>query len=1367
MESRTSNFERAIEILLYPGLAVLPYLLFREFMVSTVRNNPWIFIYITSFAAISTLAVAMPYAIAGLEQKRKPFAIVFAAVLISSAVGAAAINIFASSPAVFLSVFFLLAVAALVSAFFLLNSKNEQNILDLAYALGITLIGVALPYLLTRAGIEINASAASLPAGAGPASAAGAGVAIHPAIIILCGLPLAAPLPFLLCGPGGRLKPNDYIISSAIGAFGVLFAYILYAIYVQKSSAFDYGLGIFNHTDTNLFFFIFAVALACVFALFILARFDSAAGKSARPLDRLIAMYITTSLAYSVYFVIFRSFESFRLPQQTVMQITLAFILLLFFTSSFVKGRLELRKIPFNLPILLITILSLFSFVLSPNFFISLKEFAQYGFVILNFYLLIHCLDAKKHYNSLIAVFIAVMAVEGIIGVIQHFGANVLIGLGTNVDPFSTLGNKNYVAEMLAMTIPFALAVSVASREWWKKLLCWLAIIPMLMVVLVSVTRGSWIGLLASSLVFFLFAIDGLPKKKAIEAAAHLAGLAAAALIFMCLSTNRIVFRPPDYSYASRFLSIINIIQDQLGKSPVLWVPFIGGIVAMTAGVWFLLRKPRGRLIGTIAVAAIMILIVVRAAPNKNSRTPPHAAQTAQNQLEPVARVEDSIVSRRFIWGGSKEMIRHYPMGVGLGAYKIRYLSMLKTYLRVTKQNSIPGFFKDVNAKEAHNEYLHFWAELGPLGPLLVIFFIVVVVRQFYKTYYQLKDDTYTQIVLLGAFSGLVSTGASAVIGFPYHIIGTSTFCGVFLALMVFSEDRRTGVETLPPELPGFKSRRSAPAPAAQKEASKSGQSKKKKGKGGNQEAAKPVPIDDSWKKHWVVANLNIAAGVIGYLVLAVFLAVISILSCNIQMANIVMKEANYMGKAATVEEQKAQALDAYTESLRLDPYNGDIHLFLGMFHQSNGRNDKAMDEFLKAKKYYDLPQISLNLGAVYFEKGEAYYDKAAELFQESLAVYPNYHYPRFNLGLIYYTKAVALLDSNGITLEKSGERPAGPGEMKSDDSSIELKGATVEQQAREYLHKAADMFIESLKIDPSLDTASFKLALTYEKLGDFDLAIQWYLYTIRINPNHADAHYNYGLVMARQSSQYNTMGDQAMKAGRAEDARRDYASGTRLQQMSVKEFETTVRIAPTHYKALNNMGNIYFNDGRPDKAIELYEKALKADPSYINARLNIALALVNMNQFEKALSYLIDLVGKPLEPSYEIKTILLIATCYMNMNRAGEGEAVLENVISKYSATQYAATAEYISAVIRYSSLLDVNGKSRKAVEVILPVFGRPLPAYLEAEALFRLGAAAANSGQYGRSADAYQRLVSRFPQSPYAGQARPYLQKVRQLSR
>jgi len=1371
------------------------------------RTNNWAYVYIVSLASVATVAVSLPHIIIDSTKARKIFNTAHA-ITVAAAIGLIPVIAFKTNSNILNIIILTLIAAGIITGFFFFCNRFEKlSPAYLIHALCTVLLGIGLPYILTTASVNTDKI-----------------------VFLLAFIPTTIPLLEISLGSPGSYQSN-------------------------------------------------------------------------RPLQRILMMYITEALAFCTYFMIFRSNESFRLPQQTINAIIVSFILFLFAVSSFIKGRLEIRKSSLNLPILLITILSLFSFVLSPNFFISLKEFTQYIFVLLNFYLIIHCLDSKKHFSSLVAVFIAVMWLEAVIGVRQHFGVNQLINLGGNRDPFSTLGNKNYVAEMLAMTIPLALAFSVAAKSRVVKLLSWIAIYPMLFVVLVAITRGSWIGLIASSIAFFIYAIDGLPRDKMISALLHLAGLFILATLFMVSSTYNVmliggnkdhyennlfiqdvsghcgpginlstgntvrklciiktqkkyafyhnnyhndwvywlqddkkVFRrelrnqlgqsdrtqfveflkkrslsnpdseetkllkshvdsdlkypdvtflrvgygPTEEDYAGRFMSIINVISNQLERSSKMWFVYFGFFLAAAVAMFFILRTKPAKIICISLIAVIMVAVAFVANPGNNKNSTQQEINT-HIQAAPPVQIEDSIVSRSFIWGGTFQMIKHYPLGVGLGAYKIRYLDMLKAHLKSTNQKSIPGFFKDVNAKEAHCEYLHIWSELGPLGLVFVLFFAIVVIRLFYRNYYNYGEDSFTQCVTLGAFCGIVSIGTSALLGFPYHIVGTSMFCGVFVALLLFGEDRRKNIENLPAMLPEF-ARAEAPAQQAQKKQQKKNKSKQKQNE--QKMNAPEANTDLTWKENWHVLSLRKTPGILLLALTALFFIAMTWWNYNMQMSNIRMKQANYMAQQsmqvlqqsqnfnktgnteqATLTARKADALNKealrlYDEALTQDRYNGDIHMFRGMYFQKIKKPDEAVDEFLIAQKYFDLPQISLDLGAIYFERGEDFYDLAEKSYRESLAVYPNYPHPLYNLGLILYEKANKIQeDPNNWNKYFGGN--------KIPDAQ------TREKKFRELMTQAADLFTRAITIQPSLHQVSFKLALAYEKLGDLDNAIKWYRHTLKYNQRHQDAYYNYGLVLTRKAGETIGLADRAAAEGRTEDAEKLRSEAFGYNEEAKANFERSLKIDTNHVRALNNLGNMYFNDGliaddqtKILKALGYYERALKTDPNYLNALLNVSLASIHLKRYDKALVYLDKLTRKKLSPVQEIKTIYMLGTCYYYTGKKQEAQALMVNTVQKHKNTSLSSTAEFISLVMRYSQVLDGNGHPAEAASLLEELLSKnKLPPYQEVEALHQLGIAYFNNKQYDRAKTAFERVVKEHSGSPFVQEAEKHLNSISRL--
>ncbi|MEW5946855.1 MAG: tetratricopeptide repeat protein [bacterium] len=959
-----------------------------------------------------------------------------------------------------------------------------------------------------------------------------------------------------------------------------------------------------------------------------------------RPVTFPALILLAETLFFGTFFVIFRSFESFRLPQQTLIQSSIFFILFLFVLTSALKGKIAVTHVPMlDVPTALITLVTLLSLLWTPSFFMSLKEIVLYLSIVLTFYTIIQYFNTRSHFYLLIALVLVISTLEAAIGILQHLGwLNKRIGLGDNRDPFSTLGNKNYVAELLAMLVPFSVACFFHFRRAALRVAIAANIALMLSVVVVSQTRGSWIGLGAGSAVFILLLARGADRATLIRALQVFALVAAVAVSIMWLAERGIFFGRPGTPYLSRITTVF-----RLG--------------------------------------------------------------------------DESIQSRLYIWGGSWAMIKKHPLtGVGIGAYKIKYLDSLKSYLREKKLKTIPGFFRDVNAKEAHNEYIHFLAELGPLG-LLFVFYFIYSLWLFFRRVFRYVKDPPSRIILTGCFSALVGIGVSAVFGFPFRIVPTAMIICSLLALMT-----QIAAGTHIPAKP-------------RAETDDGGKNRKKRKKNKKREEEKPKPEAKDSPVRVLTLSFAGPSGALATLAFAAVSCLVFVFSFKIQYANITLKLANFHAQSGRAEE----AAEYYRQSLRDDPYNGDVHLFLGMFYQQTGEYDKAIREFKIARSYYDLPQIQLDLGAVYFQKGPDFYPQAEESFLESISVFPNYPLPRYNLGLIYYQ--------------------------------------------REVYEKAVEWLLDAIRAQGNFYNAYFKLALAYEKMATRalsaaggeadgsakrreaakyrDLAVENYMKTLEYKPDYADAYYNLGLLMAQMGSDENELADTAISRGSADESAEHIHQANQYFEKARENFEKTVAVQPNHVKALNNLGNIYYKAGLTKEAEKLYHRALWISPDYPNSRMNVALLYIDEGRYAEAAPYLEPLLNQSLDPEQSIKVHFMLGTCYMNLNRLDAAAEMMRAAVDGFRGTPYQNTQPYVGTIIR---LADVYFRQKRYGECLALLSGGFPGGHRvhEMDWLYFTGACAVNSGRAGSAAGALRTLATRYPDTQKGRWARQTLEKI-----
>jgi tetratricopeptide (TPR) repeat protein len=113
-----------------------------------------------------------------------------------------------------------------------------------------------------------------------------------------------------------------------------------------------------------------------------------------------------------------------------------------------------------------------------------------------------------------------------------------------------------------------------------------------------------------------------------------------------------------------------------------------------------------------------------------------------------------------------------------------------------------------------------------------------------------------------------------------------------------------------------------------------------------------------------------------------------------------------YFSRGTGFDQSKMyrEAIDAYEQSLKIDPDFADAYINLGVDYYELGKYEKAIDAFKQAIRIKpDLLPAYNKLGAAYIICGE--YSKAVDTFKKILEIDPNNVPAHFNLGIAYFLK--------------------------------------------------------------------------------------------------------------------------------------------------------------------------------------------------------------------------------------------------------------------------------------------------------------------------------------------------------------------------
>ncbi|MGH9660780.1 MAG: tetratricopeptide repeat protein, partial [Bryobacteraceae bacterium] len=186
-------------------------------------------------------------------------------------------------------------------------------------------------------------------------------------------------------------------------------------------------------------------------------------------------------------------------------------------------------------------------------------------------------------------------------------------------------------------------------------------------------------------------------------------------------------------------------------------------------------------------------------------------------------------------------------------------------------------------------------------------------------------------------------------------------------------------------------------------------------------------------------------------------------------------------------------------------------------------------------------------------------------------------------------------------------------------------------------LAESAAVHEKALEIDPQLAQAHINLISLYGRLGRPERAEQHYRSAIALNPNLAEAYYNYGVLRASEEA-----------------------------------FRKALDINPNYAEAHGNLGDLVQRRGDLAGARRHFEKAVALKPDYRVARFHLARILIHQGALAPAIAHL----EKILAPEDETTPAYLYALGAAHA-RSGDRDSALRYLRqAREHAARYGQTA-------------------------------------------------------------------------------------------
>ena len=335
---------------------------------------------------------------------------------------------------------------------------------------------------------------------------------------------------------------------------------------------------------------------------------------------------------------------------------------------------------------------------------------------------------------------------------------------------YSTMGHRNYLAGYLICVIPIVLgrllsSISVATQDskyrwvaWRQTFVYGTSFLLMFTVVLLTHTRGSWVGLSAGLTCFAGIIAFKFRSMKIMRACG---------VVAVMLVTAVIIFGSKSLSPA------------------VIALCAVGGFGASCSLAFCRDYKTLGKALAITLIIAILCGAFFRLITKKEDNPLSRMHQSALSRLAKSFDLRyGSAFQRVLIWSTAwaiiTENMHTFLFGRGFGSFGLNYMPF---QAKLLAKPEYKHFMRMVNKSiYAHSEYLHFWSEIGLIGLLLMActaaFFYYTMFR-----YIARCEVNYQNLLLVGMLCATISVLVHNIFSFSLHLPYTSS---LFYCLVAF-----------------------------------------------------------------------------------------------------------------------------------------------------------------------------------------------------------------------------------------------------------------------------------------------------------------------------------------------------------------------------------------------------------------------------------------------------------------------------------------------------------------------------------------------------------------------------------------------------
>lgn len=255
------------------------------------------------------------------------------------------------------------------------------------------------------------------------------------------------------------------------------------------------------------------------------------------------------------------------------------------------------------------------------------------------------------------------------------------------------------------------------------------------------------------------------------------------------------------------------------------------------------------------------------------------------------------------------------------------------------------------------------------------------------------------------------------------------------------------------------------------------------------------------------------------------------------------------------------------------------------------------------------------NLGNCYMSVGDT---KSAVLaLERAIDVNPSLAESRINLGNIYI--------SNGQLEDALAEYNYAYAINPFDPKILNNLGNAYSQKG--WGNDAVNQYLKAIRLDPNFVDAYKNLAGAYCEMGRYSQAVEKLKEALAIEPENASIFYQMGKTYLSMGRNKNALKYLQKALLRERDADTYYGIGLAhlglgSDDEALRAFRKALVKDENLVGAAVGAGNIYFNQGYYETALEYYERANEIRPRDANVLFNLGTVLCNLQRYEESVSY-------------------------------------------------------------------------------------------------------------------------------------------------